>query len=213
MNYTTHFIIMSLQENSKGRISFLTQCHPELKLKVVCIARQLDLTVLQCTEDSLYLVTECTLIQAFWSVCLGSNLSYWWCVWVVVMCTDGFAGGVCADRHLQLVTASAPKTDCVESSILSWKIINLVWVYYDTSVTVWRLLGTYSTSSLCGNKKKSFILICVSLSHCLPLWLCFWLQDRVAWESLLWWTRCSSLKSAVSQCWLQPRRRSPRQSK
>lgn len=34
-----------------------------------------------------------------------SNLSSWWCVWVV-MCTEGFTGRVCADRHLQPVTAS-----------------------------------------------------------------------------------------------------------
>lgn len=49
----------------------------------------------------------------------------------------------------------------------------------------------------------------VCFCHCLYLRL----QDRAAWESRLWWTRCLSLKSAVALCCPHPRRRSPKQLK
>lgn len=69
----------------------------------------------------------------------------------------------------------------------------------------------FYTESKCNCHRRDVLhlQLCLAVDLC----DCFCLQDRVAWESLLWWTHSSSLKSAANLCWPQPRRRSPKQWK
>lgn len=93
----------------------------------------------------------------------------------------------------------------------SWVRVALPWVFVQTDIC-----------SLSQRAQRPFFVlilrcacVCAPLSltvcFCHRLYLC--LQDRAAWESQLWWTRCLSLKSAVALCCLHPRRRSPKQLK
>lgn len=138
--------------------------------------------------------------------------------------TIGIAVVAVACPVLLLAHCSCPFFSSLTAYEVNW--CALLAVFEQTGVSFWncwseagsfyRILFGFIMAPLC----KPLAPHCVS-SHCRSVFFSlpviflfvFCLQDKAAWESLLWWTRCSSLKSAVSLCWLQPRRRFPKQWK